>query len=221
MSNICICCGKKIGLLNGSHLENKLCDNCFFPIGGYLAAIENNSDLESIKTNYDLLITKIHELSYSESGKQYIVNHANTIVRKQNEKNKAIISRRQQKENFKVTTSNNFEGYAITKYNGVVSGNVVLGTGFIAEKDLAQSNWFGEESYIFSDKLDNARDNAISRMIDKAIDIKCNAIVGLKFNYMTFTSNTIVVIVNGTAVEIVEQDISSPAKGNNHEQKGS
>lgn len=209
MSNICICCGKKIGLLNGSHLGDKLCDNCFFPIGGYLTAIENGSDFESIKTNYDLLITKIHELAYFESGRQYVISYADSIAQKQNDDNNAKIIRKQQKDKFKITTSNNFEGYIITKYSGVVSGNVVLGTGFIAEKDLAQSNWFGEESYIFSDKLDNARDNAISRMIDKAIDKNCNAVIGLKFSYMSFSSNTIVVIVNGTAVKIKEQSIIS------------
>jgi hypothetical protein len=28
MAEKCICCGKKIGLLNGSHLNNQVCDNC-------------------------------------------------------------------------------------------------------------------------------------------------------------------------------------------------
>ena len=30
MAEKCICCGKKVGLLNGSHLDNQVCDSCFF-----------------------------------------------------------------------------------------------------------------------------------------------------------------------------------------------
>ena len=202
MADLCICCGKKVGLINGSHLNNKLCDSCYFPIGGYLTPIENESNIEVIKENYNLLITQIHKLPYSESGKQYVINYADKILRQKIDQNNDLISQNIKRDNFKITTSNSFEGYTIKKYSNIVSGNIVLGTGFSAEKDLAQSNWFGDESYIFSDKLDSARDSAISRMIDNAIKIGCNAIVGIKFNYMAFYYNTIVVVVNGTAVEI-------------------
>ena len=208
MADLCVCCGKKVGLINGSHLNNKLCDNCYFPIGGYLTPIENESDIEVIKENYNLLISKIHKLPYSESGKQYVINYAKKILQQKVDKNNDLISQRIKRDNFKITTGNNFDGYTITKYSNVVSGNIVLGTGFSAEKDLAQSNWFGDESHIFSDKLDSARDSAINRMIDNAIKIGCNAVVGIKFNYMTLYSNTIVVIVNGTAV-VIEENINN------------
>ena len=198
MQNVCVCCGRKIGVLNGSHLNDKLCDNCFFPIGYYISAIKEADNLELAKNNYNMLVTKIHELSYSETGRQYIIGYVNDIIKK--EENKMV--RQHQIENFQITTGNNFDGYDISKYKGVISGNIVLGTGFKAENDLAKSNWFGEESFIFSEKLDDARDSAIKKMINKAIDMKCNAIVALQFNYMNLSSNTIVVVVNGTAVII-------------------
>lgn len=202
MPNVCVCCGRKTGLLNGSHLNDKLCDNCFFPIGCYINAIEESDDLELSKNNYNMLVTKIHELSYSETGRQYIMWYVDDIIQKHKHKEENKILRQHQFDNFQITTGNNFDGYDISEYKGVVSGNVVLGTGFKAENDLAKSNWFGDESSVFSEKLDDARDSAIKKMINKAIDMNCNAIVALQFNYMKLSSNTIVVVVNGTAVVV-------------------
>ena len=200
--SMCVCCGKKIGLLNGSHLNDKLCDNCFFPIGGYINTIKETNDPELAKNNYNMLVTKIHELSYSETGSQYIIWYVNDIIQKHRLKKETEIMKQHRLENFQITTGNNFDGYNITKYKGIVSGNIVIGTGFKAETDLAKSNWFGDESFVFSEKLDDARDSAIKKMINKAIDMNCNAIVALQFNYMNLSYNTIVVVVNGTAVVI-------------------
>lgn len=58
MAEKCICCGKKIGLLR-SHLNNQVCDNCYFPIDGYLSTIKENLDIQVIEENYIQLTNKI------------------------------------------------------------------------------------------------------------------------------------------------------------------
>ena len=163
MAEKCICCGKKIGLLNGSHLNNQVCDNCYFPIDEYLSTIKENSDIQIINENLSQLILKVKSSSYSENGKEYLIKIANNLA--EDNKNaietKSIIE--QIRKDFKLTTSNSFEGYKISKYYGIASGSTVLGTGFLSEGRAAVSDAFGIENDSFSDKLEQARNSSIKK----------------------------------------------------------
>ena len=92
----------------------------------------------------------------------------------------------------------------IVIYYGIASGSTVLGTGMLSEFSAAVSDTFGTENTAFSDKLDQARNASINRMIDNAISLGGNALIGVSFEYVNFSSNMIGVIANGTVVEIVE-----------------
>ncbi len=205
MAERCICCGKKVGLLNGSHLNNQVCDNCYFPIDGYLTAIKESSTIQTLEDNYNQLIKKINQSIYSSEGKDYLIKVADTLA----DDNRNTIQIKTKKEltrqNFKITTSYNFEEYKISKYYGIASGNTVLGTGFLSESRAAVSDAFGIEDDSFSDKLEQAKNSSINKMINNAIDQGGNAIIGVSFDYINFTSNMIGVVANGTVVEIVEQ----------------
>ena len=206
MAEKCICCGKKIGLLNGSHLNNQVCDNCYFPIDEYLSTIKENSDIQIINENLSQLILKVKSSSYSENGKEYLIKIANNLA--EDNKNaietKSIIE--QIRKDFKLTTSNSFEGYKISKYYGIASGSTVLGTGFLSEGRAAVSDAFGIENDSFSDKLEQARNSSIKKMIDEAIKQGGNALIGVSFDYINFTNNLIGVVANGTVVEIAMVD---------------
>ncbi|MBD5515906.1 MAG: heavy metal-binding domain-containing protein [Lachnospiraceae bacterium] len=207
MAEKCICCGKKIGLLNGSHLNNQVCDSCYFPIGGFLSAIKESYDMQTIENNYNQFMYKVQSSAYCEVGKEYLMKVADKFV----ENNKAAIQikirNKQLKEGFLVTTSNKFEKYEIIKYYGIASGSTVLGTGIFSELNAVGSDFFGTESNAFADKLDQARTSSINKMIDKAISQGGNALIGVSFDYINFTSNMIGVVANGTVVEIVEQTV--------------
>ena len=82
MAEKCICCGKKVGLLNGSHLNHQVSDNCYFPLGGYLTAIEEGNDINVMDNNYNQLISKIQSLQYFSLGREYILNYAQSIINK-------------------------------------------------------------------------------------------------------------------------------------------
>lgn len=206
MTDKCICCGKKIGLLNGAHLNNQVCDNCYFPIDGYLKSIKENFEIQIIEENYEQLVEKVKLSSYLDDGKEYLIKVANSFVKK----NKDIIGTKLQEEqirkNFKLSTSYNFEGYRISKYYGIASGNTVLGTGFLSEGRAVVSDAFGTEDAAFSDKLEQAKNSSINKMISNAIKQGGNALIGVSFDYITFSSNMIGVVANGTVVEIMKQE---------------
>lgn len=101
-----------------------------------------------------------------------------------------------------LTTGYDFSGYKIIKYIGVISGEVVLGTGFLSEFSASFSDLFGAESSAFADKWETAKDAAIKKLTLKSAEKGGNAIIGIDFDYLTFASNMVGVVVNGTSVMI-------------------
>jgi len=206
MAEKCICCGKKMGLLNGSHLNNQICDNCYFPIAGYLTALKENTSIQTIDDDYNQLIQKIKSSPYSENGKSYLINIANTLAKDKKDALRTEYETKLTRKNFKIATCYNFEGYKITEYFGVASGSTVLGTGFLSEGKATVSDVLGIESDSFSDKLEQARNSSVNKIINDAISKGGNALIGVSFDYINFTSNMIGVVANGTVVKIVEQE---------------
>lgn len=108
-------------------------------------------------------------------------------------------------KNHMLTSGYNFEGYEIMSYNGIVSGEVVMGTGFLSELSASINDFFGSTSEEFSNKMKKAKEIAISKMITVSVSKGGNAIIGVDFDYTTFGNNMIAVSANGTSVEIVKQ----------------
>lgn len=101
-----------------------------------------------------------------------------------------------------LTTGYSFERYEIVDYKGIISGQVVLGTGFLSELTASFSDFFGTESNAFSDKLEKAKDAAMEKLIEKSISVGGNGIIGVDFDYIMFGNNMVGVIANGTSVII-------------------
>lgn len=110
--------------------------------------------------------------------------------------------------NFLATNSFNFEGYSIDKYLGIVCGDSVLGTGFLSELSVSAADWLGSESNRFSEKIEEAREKALYRMLVKADKLGANAIIGVSFSYSNFSGNVIGVVATGTAV-VVSKKVSN------------
>lgn len=101
-----------------------------------------------------------------------------------------------------LTTGYNFEGYNIVAYRKVITGQVVLGTGFLSEFAASFSDFFGVESNTFSDKMEKAKEAALDKMIKNSVEAGGNAIIGVDFDYITFAYNMIGVVASGTSVVI-------------------
>ncbi|WP_320977186.1 heavy metal-binding domain-containing protein, partial [Enterocloster asparagiformis] len=61
---------------------------------------------------------------------------------------------------------------------------------------------FGSQSEMFSMKLETARESALKNLVKKSVQSGGNAIIGIDFDYITFSNNMIGVVANGTSVEI-------------------
>ena len=206
MAQVCEKCGKKVGVFSGG-LDLKegriLCNECANPIREDLSTLLYSANglsvFNELKTN---IINKSRDI-YDEK----VLNDIICIIEEKYKGSNLATQEyaEQQKihlENYMLTTGYEFEGYKIKNYMGVISGQVVLGTGFLSEFTASFADFFGEESNKFADKLENAKKAAIKRLIENSDKNGGNAIIGVDFDYITFKNNMIGVVANGTSVII-------------------
>lgn len=104
-----------------------------------------------------------------------------------------------------LTTGFSFETFDITKYVGLVSGESVIGTGFISTFESNLSDILGVESSAYSDKIKKAKSIALDDMIKESIAKGGNAIIGISYEIIVFRKDIIGVSVDGTYVIVKEQ----------------
>lgn len=124
------------------------------------------------------------------------------VIRQQKEAEEKRAKHDAAKTTFLVTTTFQIEGYDVEQYKGIVTGSAALGTGILSEFKAGFSDLFGVQSDTFSSKLEEAKNAALSKAIDNAIDLSANALIGVSISYQTFSGNMIAAIVSGTAVSI-------------------
>lgn len=117
-------------------------------------------------------------------------------------KEQAITDIRNNKIRFLCNMGYNFEGYKITEYLGIVSSEIVLGTGFLSELSLSINDTLGTQVNAYEEKLSLAKNAALENLITMALDKRANAVIGLNYDIFTLTQNTLVVSANATAVYI-------------------
>lgn len=106
------------------------------------------------------------------------------------------------KKNILMTSGYNFEGYTISNYLGVYSGECALGTGFLSTLGASFADFFGTNSTMYSDKLKKAKDFAISQLIEQVTNAGGDAIIGLDIDYVSFSADIMGVVATGTAVKL-------------------
>ncbi len=97
-----------------------------------------------------------------------------------------------------ITTGSSFEGYSIVEYYGFIASQDILGTNFI--KNITAS--VADVSEQDKANLDKCKDDAEKNLIKLAKKKKANAIIGMKMEYVLFSSSSFGVIATGTAVRI-------------------
>jgi len=220
MVESCLCCGKKIGVFAGGHLDKTVCDSCFFKFAGYLETMRNSSTRDDVDNKYSEIIKIVKDCNFAEEGYNRIVAYIDevrqekfehfseeeNVIAAENEKQE---KREQIKEQYRqlrrdimLTTSSSFEGYDIIEYCAVKSGSVVLGTGFLSELSASLSDLSGSENDRMSNKIEEAKASATNKLIENCIYAGGNAIVGIEYDMMTIGANMIVVSANGTAVKV-------------------
>lgn len=211
----CRICGKNFGLMGGGSEPYtghnlQVCNSC----GEVLKKIDKvkNEDTQEVK---DLFVS-VMSMTDDADVKQILTDYSKSVI-SDSEKLLAITNESKEKaeraqnieENFydlekafKVTTGYDFEGYQIVDYKGIVSGDIVLGTGFISEFAASWSDAFGTTSNTFAGKMKTAKQKALKQLMANAMITGANAVIGIDFDYTMFGNNMLGVSANGTAVVI-------------------
>lgn len=144
--------------------------------------------------------------SIDESEKVYEAEQHRLQVEKEQCQQKAIEDEKNAIKsrflNHLLTTSFSFEGYSITKYIGLVSGETVIGTGYFSNIEANISDIFGVVSTEYSEKIKKAKAIALNDMITESTEKGGNAIIGISYDIITFNRDMIGVSVNGTSVTV-------------------
>lgn len=103
-----------------------------------------------------------------------------------------------------LSTTSQLEGHPIKEYLGIVTGEVISGANFIKDFKACLTDFFGGRSGSYERVLQDAKDNAIKEMVERASALGANAIVGIDLDYETIgqQSSMLMVSCSGTAVRI-------------------
>jgi uncharacterized protein YbjQ (UPF0145 family) len=101
-----------------------------------------------------------------------------------------------------VISTPSVEGRKVARYLGLVSAEVVLGTGFLSELGAGLADLLGARADEFQGKLKQAKDAAMRELKLRALELEADAILGVDLDYSVLGHNMLMVVANGTAVRL-------------------
>ena len=100
------------------------------------------------------------------------------------------------------TTTQEIPGREIVEVLGVVTGNVVQSKHVGRDIAAGFKSLIGGEISGYTEMLTEARHKAISRMVQHALELNADAVVGLRFTTSAIMSNASEILAYGTAVKL-------------------
>ena len=101
-----------------------------------------------------------------------------------------------------VTTGNDIPEKKIAKVLGVVKGNTVRARNIGRDTGAGFKNIIGGEIKSYTDMATNARDEAYNRMVNEALNLKADAIIGVRFTTSMIMQGASEMFAYGTAVKV-------------------
>lgn len=102
-----------------------------------------------------------------------------------------------------VTTTATVDGKQISQYLRIVAGETIVGINVF--KDLAAGirNLVGGRSQAYEEEVNRARETALAEMVDRAIALGADGVVGVDIDYETLGTDNgmMMVTATGTAVK--------------------
>lgn len=109
-----------------------------------------------------------------------------------------------------LSTTPTLEGGRIIRYNGIVTGEVILGANIFRDFFASIRDIVGGRAGSYETVLRDARNTAFQEMMSEAQRLGANAIVGIDIDYETLGKSMLMVSASGTAVT-VEMALGQPA----------
>ena len=106
------------------------------------------------------------------------------------------------KDNFLVSTIENIPGKKIVKVLGVCKGSTVRSRNIARDIGASFKNLVGGEIVTYTEMANNARDEAFNRMVNDAIKMGANAVVGMRFSTSMIMQGASEMVAFGTAVRL-------------------
>lgn len=114
-----------------------------------------------------------------------------------------------------LSTTPTLEGGRIIRYNGIVTGEVILGANIFRDLFASIRDIVGGRAGSYETVLRDGRNTAFQEMMAEAQRLGANAIVGIDIDYETLGKSMLMVSVSGTAVTVEmlmgQQPPSQPA----------
>ncbi len=101
-----------------------------------------------------------------------------------------------------VTTGNEIPGKKISEVLGVVRGSTVRARNIGRDIGAGFKNIIGGEVKTYTEMTKNSRDEAYNRMINQAIEMKADAIIGVRFMTSMVMQGASEMLAYGTAVKL-------------------
>tara|TARA_Y100000310_G_scaffold39404_1_gene36990 strand:- start:182 stop:505 length:324 start_codon:yes stop_codon:yes gene_type:complete len=101
-----------------------------------------------------------------------------------------------------ITTGNEVPGKKVAQILSVVRGSTVRARNIGRDIGAGFKNIIGGEIKTYTDMTANARDEAYNRMINSAIDLKADAIIGVRFMTSMVMAGASEMLAYGTAVKL-------------------
>jgi len=101
-----------------------------------------------------------------------------------------------------VATTNEIPGAEVIQVLGVVKGNTVRARNIGRDIGAGFKNIVGGEIKTYTDMTTNARDEAFNRMVNQAIDLGADAVIGVRFMTSMIMQGASEMLAYGTAVKL-------------------
>jgi uncharacterized protein YbjQ (UPF0145 family) len=101
-----------------------------------------------------------------------------------------------------IVNTENIAGKRIVKTLGIVKGNTIRAKWFGKDIIAGIRNIIGGELKEYTEMLDDARGQAVARMIEEAEEIGANAIINVRFSTSQIAQGAAEILVYGTAVKV-------------------
>jgi|TARA_Y100000310_G_C20275995_1_gene620256 uncharacterized protein YbjQ (UPF0145 family) len=103
-----------------------------------------------------------------------------------------------------ITTGNEIPEKKITKILGVVKGSTVRTRNIGRDIGAGFKSIIGGEVKTYTEMVMNARDEAYNRMVNEALDMEADAIIGVRFTTSMVIKGASEMLAYGTAVKTSE-----------------
>ena len=101
-----------------------------------------------------------------------------------------------------LSTTPQIEGHPIREYKGVVTGETIIGANIVKDFFAGIRDIVGGRAGSYEKVLAEAKDTSINEMMQRAVEMGANAIVGIDIDYEVLgqSGSMLMVSASGTAV---------------------